>query len=61
MSYALKIAKALLAAAVAFLGALQVGLDEGLTTQETVGSVVAGLVALAGVYALPNRAPEVTG
>lgn len=51
-------AKALIAAAISFLGALQVGLDGGLTAQEVVGSLVAGLVALGGVYAAPNLGYE---
>lgn len=47
-------AKAVIAAVVAFLGALQVGMDGGLSGQEVVGSLIAGLVALGGVFAIPN-------
>lgn len=46
--------KSVIAASVAFLGALQVGLDGGLTVAEVVGSLIAGLVALGGVFAIPN-------
>lgn len=47
-------AKSAIAAAVTFLGAVQVGLEGGLSTKEVVGAVVAGLVALASVYGVPN-------
>lgn len=48
-------AKALTAAAVAFLGALQVGLQGGLSAGEMLGAVVTALVALGGVYGVTNR------
>lgn len=48
-------AKALIGAAIALLGALQVGLDGGLTVQETIGAVIAGLLALGGTYLIPNK------
>lgn len=54
MKFAYGHAKAVIAAAISFLGALQVGLDGGLTTQEVVGSLVAGLVALGAVFGVPN-------
>lgn len=48
-------AKSFIAAAIAFLGALQVGLsNNGLDAGEIVGAVIAGLVALGGVFAIPN-------
>lgn len=47
-------AKATIAAAVAFLGALQVGLNDGLEAQELVGAIIAGLVALGSVYGIKN-------
>ncbi|GAA0639447.1 hypothetical protein GCM10009547_49470 [Sporichthya brevicatena] len=48
-------AKALIAAAVAFLGAVQVGLtQDGLDAAELVGAAVAGLVAFGGVYGVRN-------
>jgi hypothetical protein len=47
-------AKAVIAAAIAFLGGIQVGLDGRLTAAEVVGSIIAGLVALGGVYIVPN-------
>lgn len=49
-------AKALIAAAVAFLGAIQVGMSQnGLAASEVVGAVIAGLVAFGGVYGVQNR------
>lgn len=47
-------AKAVVAALVAFLGALQVGMAGGLSAQEAVGAAVGGLVALGGVYGVAN-------
>lgn len=47
-------AKAVVAAATGFLGGIQVGLDDGLSAQEVIGAVVAGLVALAAVHVVPN-------
>lgn len=58
MEYVLKNAKALLGALITFLGSLQVGLDEGLNSQEVLGSIIAGLVALGAVYAVPNKGQE---
>lgn len=48
-------AKSLIAAAIAFLGGIQIGLDGGLTAQETIGAVIAGLVSLGAVFAVPNK------
>lgn len=48
-------AKSVIAAVIAFLGALQVGVaQDGLAAAELIGAIIAGLVALGGVYALPN-------
>lgn len=47
-------AKAVIAAATGFLGGIQVGLDGGLSAQESIGAAVAGLVALAAVFVVPN-------
>lgn len=47
-------AKAVIGALVALLGALQVGLAGGLSGQEAIGALIAGLVAFGGVYAIPN-------
>lgn len=49
-------AKALIAAAIAFLGAIQVGMSQnGLAASEVVGAVIAGLIALGGVQIIPNK------
>lgn len=56
MNTALSIAKALLAGAIAFVGAVAVGYtDEAITTAEWWASAAAGLTALGVVYGVPNR------
>ena len=55
----LEIAKAITAAIVAGLTALGVALaDNGVTTQEWVTVVIAFLLALGAVYAIPNANPN---
>lgn len=56
-------AKALLAAAISFLGAVSTALIDDkslgqLTDGQWVTAVLAGLVALGAVYGVPNRSPE---
>lgn len=51
-------AKALVGAAIAGLTALRPALDGGLTGAEVIEVVVATLVALGAVYAVPNREPK---
>jgi hypothetical protein len=52
-----KYAKAIIAALIAGLGILGEGLTDGsLSGQEWIAAAVAALVALGGVYLVPNRA-----
>lgn len=55
MNFLASNAKALIGAAIAFLGALQVGLNDGLEAAELVGAIIAGLVALGAVQITPNK------
>jgi len=49
-------AKALVGAAIAVLSSIAAGLvDDNLDTNEWLTAIVAGLVALGAVYAVPNR------
>lgn len=49
------IAKAITAALIAALGALAAAAGDGISVQEGLTAAVAGLVALGGVWAVPNR------
>ena len=51
-----QVAKALTAGAVTFGGSYAAAASEGVTSTEWVGIGVATLVALLGVWAVPNRA-----
>jgi hypothetical protein len=51
-------AKALLAGAVALVGALATAAYDGLTLAEWLTAGATGLAALAGVYRIPNRPPR---
>lgn len=55
-----KYAKALVGAAIAGLGALQVALDEGITAKEAVGCAIVTLVTFAGVWRTPNTPTTTT-
>jgi len=51
-------AKALVGAAIAALSSIAAGLvDDDLTSNEWLTAIVAGLVALGAVYAVPNKPP----
>jgi hypothetical protein len=51
--------KAILAALVAGLGVLSTAFSDGeLVTQEWIGALIAALVALGGVYQIPNKTPD---
>ena len=62
MNYLPQMAKALVGMGIAFVGSLSVALvgDQSfgdLTDGQWIASVLAGLVALGGVWATPNRQP----
>lgn len=46
--------KAIVAAAIAALGTLQASLPEGITTNEWIGVVIAGLVGYGAVFGVSN-------
>lgn len=50
-------AKAIVAALIAGLGSLASSMDDGLTGQEIVGSIVTFLVAAGVVWGVPNKTP----
>jgi hypothetical protein len=50
-------AKAIVAAVIAGLGALASSMDDGLTAQEIIGSVITFLVAAGVVWGVPNKTP----
>lgn len=51
-------AKAVLAAIIAAISFAVPVVDDGVTASEVLGIVLAGLVALGSVYAIPNRRPQ---
>jgi hypothetical protein len=51
--------KAIIGALIAGLGVLSTGFTDGeLVTQEWIGALIAALVALGGVYQIPNKPSE---
>jgi hypothetical protein len=50
-------AKAIVAAVIAGLGAVASSMDDGLTAQEIVGSIITFLVAAGVVWGVPNKQP----
>lgn len=55
MTFIRRTAKAWVAAAVAGLGYLTPGVDDGLAASEALGALLAGLVAWQGVYWVRNK------
>ena len=53
-------AKAILAAVIAAISFAVPVVDDGLTPSEVLGIILAGLVALGSVYAIPNKPTAVS-